>query len=252
MGIPRVLGCTTPLILGVGVLVVLIRGVSTTGATSPIGEPPDLTSPNAVISTTLPQPRPAAHPHDVLVRAPATVTVTAIRSADSTVDRSTPPTSTPATKVKVSGIRIPAIAVTSRDVISVGLNPDQSLQVPPLSKVGELGWYNGSPVPGETVPQGPTVVLAHVDQRGHHGLFWDLHKLTAGDVVELDRSDGKTAVFRVTNSMNIPKDTFDQYKQVVYGTTSSGPQLRLITCSGLTAQEVVFADLVSLRPTVGS
>lgn len=250
MGIPRVLGCCTPLILGVGVLVVLIRGVSTTSATSPVM--PDLTSPDAVVSTTSPRPQPLVHPHDVLVAAPTTVTVTAIRSADSTSDRSTPPASTPATDIKVTGIRIPAIAVTSRDVISVGLNPDQTLQVPSLAKVGQLGWYSGSPVPGEMVPEGPSVVLAHVDQKGRHGLFWDLHKLKAGDVAELDRSDGKTAVFRVTNSMTIPKDTFDQYKQVVYGVTSSGPQLRLITCSGLTAQEVVFADLVSLRPTVGS
>lgn len=127
------------------------------------------------------------------------------------------------------------------------LNADGSLATPPLSKVGELGWFCYSPVPGET---GPSVVLAHDEQQGHHGLFWNLGQVKAGDDVVIDLSNGKTATFRVTQNMTVPKSEFGQYTKMVYGNTTNA-QLRVITCSGLTSQEVVFADLVSLIPSAG-
>lgn len=230
-------------------VVALIRGVGATTTPASV-DPPDLTSPDAVASTTVAQP--LAHPQVVVQRvivtaAPTPVTAHAPATPPRPTDRSTTETAPSATAVRPTAIRIPAIGVVSRDVISVGLNTDQSLQAPPLSKVGELGWYKLSPVPGAT---GPSVVDAHDEQQGHHGLFWSLGQLSVGDVVTIDRSDGQTATFQVTRNLTVPKTEFDQYKQAVYGSTSN-PELRLITCSGLTSQEVVFANLVSLRPTVG-
>jgi len=250
MKTPRVLGWVTPLILGVVVGVALIRGVSATPAPASV-DPPDLTSPGVVVSTSVPQP---TTPPRVVIQqvtvttTPVPVTMTAPTAPALVSDRSSTVAAPPATKVVPTAIRIPSLAVTSRDVIPVGLNKDNTLQAPPLSKVGELGWYHFSPVPGAT---GPAVVDAHDEQQGHHGLFWSLGQLGVGGVVEIDRSDGQTATFRVTQNLTVPKTDFDQYKQAVYGYTA-GPELRLITCSGLTSQEVVFANLISLRPTVGS
>lgn len=250
MKTPRVLGWVTPLILGVVVGVALIRGVSATPAPASV-DPPDLTSPDVVVSTSV--PRPTTPPRVVIqqvtvTRAPVPVTMSAPTAPALVSDRSSTVTTPPAKAVVPTAIRIPAIAVSSRDVIPVGRNADHTLQVPPLSKVGELGWYRFSPVPGA---MGPSVVLAHVDQQGHHGLFWSLGQLGVGGVVEIDRSDGQTATFRVTQNITVPKADFDAEAQAVYGNTP-GPELRLITCSGLTSQEVVFANLISLRPTVGS
>jgi sortase (surface protein transpeptidase) len=98
---------------------------------------------------------------------------------------------------------------------------------------------------------GPSVVLAHDEQQGHHGLFWSLGQVKVGDAVELDRSDGQTATFRVTQNLAFPKTQWDQYKDQIFGDTTT-PQLRVITCSGLSSQEVVLADLVSLHPSAGS
>lgn len=219
-------------------VVALIRGVSAT--TAPYA-PPDLVSPpNVVVSTAVPQP--STPPHVVTQHVTVTATVT------TSVAPGLAAPSPTAASIRPVAIRIPAIAVSSRDVVAVGRNPDKSMQVPPLNKVGELGWDKYSPVPGTT---GPSVVLAHDEQQGHHGLFWNLGKLQAGDAVELDRSDGQTATFRVTQAVTIPKANWDQIYPSIYDPTSD-PQLRLISCSGLTSQEVVFANLVSLRPTVTS
>ena len=238
MRIPRALGWVAPLVLGAMVGAALIRGVSAAPPSASLTVPPDLISPDVVVSTAIAQPPDPPHAAiTVVARATTTVTTT-----PAPVITSCPPTGKPPV-----AIRIPSIGVSSRDVIAVGLNADRSLKTPPLSKVGELGWFQCSPVPGET---GPSVVLAHDEQQGHHGLFWNLGLVKAGDTVELDRSDGQTAIFRVTQNMTVPKPEFDQYKQQVYGNTTDS-QLRVITCSGLTSQEVVFADLVSIRPTGG-
>jgi sortase (surface protein transpeptidase) len=100
-------------------------------------------------------------------------------------------------------------------------------------------------------------VLAHVDQHGHPGLFAKLKQISVGDVVEIDRSDGQTAVFRVNDATTYPKAEADQESQAIYGNTPD-PQLRLITCTGTVdpkahsylSQEVVFASLIALHPTI--
>jgi hypothetical protein len=170
------------------------------------------------------------------------------------VARTTVPTSNllagcPQVTTMPRAIRIPAIAVSSRDVAPLGLNADRTLAVPPLSKVGQLGWYKCSPVPGDT---GPAVVMAHIDQKGKPGLFAKLDQLTPGDTVEIDRSDGQTAIFRVVHSEQFPKAEFPAS---IYSTTPDA-QLRLITCGGrfdparksYLDQTVVYARLVGLRP----
>src|SRR3954452_13448141 len=56
-------------------------------------------------------------------------------------------------------LSIPNIGVES-DLLQLGLNPDRPVQVPPLSRHSEAGWYPYSPAPGQL---GPSVILGHVD-----------------------------------------------------------------------------------------
>jgi len=149
-------------------------------------------------------------------------------------------------------IRIPAIGVASSDVAPVGRNSDGTLAVPPLNKVGQLGWYKASPIPGDA---GPSVVVAHIAQKGKAGLFARLDQLQPGDTVAIDRADGLTAVFRVTRNEQAPKTAFPT--ESVYGDTPD-PELRLISCGGRFSeahrgyldQVLVYATLISLAPTV--
>ena len=118
-------------------------------------------------------------------------------------------TSTPVT------LRVPAIGVTS-NLLDLGISQDGSVQVPPLSKVGQAGWYQYSATPGSA---GSAVVLGHVDSATYgQGVFFDLGALRPGDEVDVTRADGTTAVFRIDRVAEYPKTNFPT--KMVYGSTS--------------------------------
>jgi sortase (surface protein transpeptidase) len=146
-----------------------------------------------------------------------------------------------------SSLQIPAIGVSST-LLQLGLNTDQTVQVPPLGKDSKAGWYTGSPTPGEL---GPSLLLGHVDSAEYgQGIFYKLGALHQGDTVNVTRSDSTVAVFRIDRVASFPKDHFPTLE--VYGDTANA-QLRLITCGGkfdfsarsYESNIVVFASLVS-------
>ncbi len=112
-------------------------------------------------------------------------------------------------------------------VIQLGLNADHTVQVPALSQVGDAGWYKYSPEPGL---DGPTIILGHIDSAQYgNGVFFNLGRLTSGDLVNVARADGSVASFRIQRVAEYPKTAFPT--QSVYGNTA-GPTIRLITCGG--------------------
>ena len=143
---------------------------------------------------------------------------------------------------------IPSIEVNS-DLVQLGLNADQTVQVPPLSEVGIPGWYKYSPAPGSP---GPAVILGHVDSAQYgKGVFFDLGRLHSRDTISITRADGRLAVYRVDRVAEFPKSNFPT--QAVYGNTAKST-LRLITCGGAFDSStgsyddniIAFATLASL------
>jgi sortase (surface protein transpeptidase) len=123
-------------------------------------------------------------------------------------------------------ISVPAIDVAS-DLLTLDLNGDGTVEVPPLGPDDRAGWYERGPAPGAV---GPAVILGHVDSaEWGPGIFFDLGALEPGDEVEVARADGSVAVFAVDRVETHPKDDFPTID--VYGNTDD-PQLRLITCGG--------------------
>src|SRR4051794_16321717 len=120
-------------------------------------------------------------------------------------------------------VQIPAIGVDS-PLMQLGLQADGSLQVPPSGF--PAGWYTGAPTPGE---RGPAILAGHVDWSGQPGVFFRLRELTPDAEVTVTRQDGSTAVFRVTQVKQYPKDEFPTRE--VYGDLDHSG-LRLITCGG--------------------
>ena len=73
-------------------------------------------------------------------------------------------------------------------------------------------------------------MLGHIDTAAYGpAVFFRLAALRPGNKIDVHRSDGITAVFRVDRVAEYPKDQFPT--RLVYGTTSY-PSLRLITCGG--------------------
>jgi sortase (surface protein transpeptidase) len=164
------------------------------------------------------------------------------KSSDSAVQ--TLAASTPTT------VSVPSIGATS-SLMPLGLNSDQSLQVPPLSNPMQAGWFDKSPTPGSL---GPAVILGHVNGSGKAGIFYKLKDVKAGDQIMVARRDGQTAVFTVSHIDTVPKAAFPADQ--VYGDTPDA-QLRLITCGGVfdpsarsyEANVVVYANLTDVRKT---
>ncbi|QKG20905.1 peptidase c60 sortase a and b [Actinomadura verrucosospora] len=122
-------------------------------------------------------------------------------------------------------VRIPSIKVDA-PVIRLGTERDGELQVPPLSRVDEVGWFQDGPTPGEN---GRSVLVGHVDSKTKPGVFYRLGALRPGRRIEVVRQDGSAPAFRVDRIQRVDKDKFPTGS--VYG-TEGGPELRLITCGG--------------------
>ncbi|TXL88579.1 class F sortase [Streptomyces sp. IB2014 016-6] len=181
-----------------------------------------------------------------------------------TADRSggTPPSEPPATEAngaKVNGakplarsvpvgLRIPAVGVDT-PVIRLGLAPDGSMQVPPVTADDRAGWYRHSPTPGRV---GPSVITGHVTVGAYgDGVFRHLARLRRGDRVTVRLENGTAAVFAVDAVRKVAKADFPA--DDVYGDVDR-PELRLITCGGPRTDDgylgnvIVFATLTATSP----
>ncbi|OIJ67090.1 class F sortase [Streptomyces mangrovisoli] len=144
-------------------------------------------------------------------------------------------------------LRIPAIGVDT-PLIRLGLAPDGTVEVPPVTAHDRAGWYEHSPTPGRT---GPSVVLGHVTVGAYgDGVFRDLARLRRGDRVAARLADGVEAEFTVTDRRTVAKAHFPS--AAVYGDVDR-PELRLITCGGPRTGDgyadnvIVFAALTSSK-----
>jgi sortase (surface protein transpeptidase) len=121
---------------------------------------------------------------------------------------------------------IPAIGV-STPLMTLGLNPDGTIAVPPLRPDAPAGWYRYLATPGEA---GPAVILGHVDTAAAGpAVFYRLRDLRPGDTITVRRLDASTAVFTVGQVVQYPKSAFPT--DAVYGPVDH-PALRLVTCGG--------------------
>ena len=123
-------------------------------------------------------------------------------------------------------LAIPAIGVDTA-LLQLGLNPDGSVQVPPLGRDSHAGWYKYSPTPGEL---GPSVILGHIDSAAYGpGVFFRLGDLRQRDRISIALADHTVAVFEVERVVEYRKTQFPTL--AVYGNTDHAA-LRLITCGG--------------------
>ncbi|MFE3514145.1 class F sortase [Streptomyces sp. NPDC059166] len=144
-------------------------------------------------------------------------------------------------------IRVPAIGVDA-PMTGLRLGADGSLEAPPAADRNLAGWFEGGTAPGAA---GTAIVAGHVDNAKGPSVFYSLGSLEKGASVEIDRRDGRTAVFSVDAVEVYEKDAFPDDR--VYGATPD-PSLRLITCGGGFSSEagylgnvVAYAHLTEVR-----
>ncbi|MET9678826.1 class F sortase [Streptomyces coeruleorubidus] len=147
---------------------------------------------------------------------------------------------------------VPVIGVDT-PVIRLGLAPDGTVRVPPVTADDPAGWYRHSPTPGQ---RGPSVILGHVSVGTYgDGVFRHLARLRRGDRIVARLENGTAAEFAVTAVRTVPRTRFPV--DDVYGNVDR-PELRLITCGGARTGDgyadnvIVFAALSGAEsPTPG-
>jgi sortase (surface protein transpeptidase) len=162
---------------------------------------------------------PAQLPPSAAQQIPVTVKTTSPQAPDPKTVAAAIAPSTP------TRIEIPAIGVDA-PIMLVGQNGDGTVQVPPLDNHNLAAWYDKSVTPGQ---DGSSVILGHVDTYQGPSVFYNIKNLHRGDVIDVVRADGSTAVFSVIGVEQAAKSDFptaDVYDNVSY------PALRLITCGG--------------------
>ncbi|MEV7726343.1 class F sortase [Streptomyces sp. NPDC087917] len=162
-----------------------------------------------------------------------------------------PPTPPPDMEVlehsSVQRIRIPTINVDA-PVMTVGLDAQGWIDAPPPQDRNLAGWYLNGISPGQ---QGSAVIVGHVDNAQGPAVFYGLGSIKPGNHIEVERYDGRTAVFEVYGVEVFSKDAFPGAR--VYGDTGHA-ELRVITCGGgyskakgYDGNVVVFARMVQSR-----
>ncbi|MHB8620552.1 MAG: class F sortase [Chloroflexota bacterium] len=129
-------------------------------------------------------------------------------------------------------LRIPSIGVLA-PVDKLGLDSHHVIQAP--THWFHTGWYGRSPVPGRP---GVAMVLGHVDSHVGQAVFWNLHKLHAGNRVIVNRN-GTSITFRVDSLRSYPETALPMSELL----RTSGPsRLALLTCSGDFSQQTQRYD----------
>ncbi|WP_372348144.1 class F sortase [Streptomyces sp. KL116D] len=136
-------------------------------------------------------------------------------------------------------IRIPEIGVDA-PLTEVGRDAEGWLDAPPPRKANLAGWFTGAVTPGE---RGTAVIDGHVDNAEGPAVFYGLGSLKKGEHIEVERADGRTAVFEIHGIDVVDKTDFPDRR--VYGSTGL-PELRVITCGGTYSKRSGYAGNVVL------
>jgi len=122
-------------------------------------------------------------------------------------------------------IDIPSVNIDA-PIVPTDLSSDGSIAVPDTPY--KAGWYDKSPTPGQL---GPSIIVGHVDFINVGiAVFWRLRYVQPGAEINVSRTDGSTARFKVLSVHQYSQSNFPD--SVVYGNTNYAA-IRLITCGGV-------------------
>ena len=143
-------------------------------------------------------------------------------------------------------ITISKIGITKTRIFPVGLAKDGTVDVP--KNIYDTAWYTGSSTPGSG--NGAVLIDAHNGGYSKDGIFANLSKLVIGDIVTIERGDGKLITYKVVSSVVMSLDEANSHgvKDMMASAEAGKEGLSLITCAGnYQAQTKQFDKRVMVR-----
>ena len=96
------------------------------------------------------------------------------------------------------------------------------------TSVFDVGWYSLSEKPGAN--SGTTVLIAHSAGPTSHGVFWDLNKMTVGQIFEVEKGSGEIIHYKVKKVGKISASELDG-KKLLADQSQTVHQIKLVTAN---------------------
>lgn len=125
-------------------------------------------------------------------------------------------------------LSIEKLGIQNSRVLEMGLTNGGALDTP--NNVFDVGWYRASGKPG----QGGTMLIDGHNGGPHvEGIFKHLDTLTPGDIIKVERGDGKVFKYSVVENYEISLDEANSKMHLMEQSPVPGKEsLSLITCIG--------------------
>lgn len=129
-------------------------------------------------------------------------------------------------------LSIDKLGIDRARVVEVGLNNIGRLLTP--ANIFDVGWYRSSSKPGAG---GTLLIDGHNGGPTMEGVFKHLPELSVGDIIAIERGDGKYFRYEVVENEQVALSEADAKMPKMLTTPVSGREsLSLITCSGAWSQ----------------
>jgi len=130
-------------------------------------------------------------------------------------------------------LTVEKLGVGKSRVLPMSLNVSGELNTP--NNIFDVGWYTGSGKPG----QGGTIVIDGHNGGPHvHGVFKNLPDLVEGDIIQIERGDGKIFKYKVAENKTVDLSEADKYMSVAQKSPEHGREsVTLISCTGEWSQQ---------------
>lgn len=143
-------------------------------------------------------------------------------------------------------ISMPSLGIDKARVVSIGLTKQNLLDTP--KNIGDTAWFNKSATPG--MGTGAVVIDGHNGGATRDGIFAKLASLNNGDLITIERGDGKKISYAVAENrtMSLEQANDQGMKDMMNSIDLSKEGLSLITCAGnWVPRDKVFDKRVMVR-----
>lgn len=143
-------------------------------------------------------------------------------------------------------ISMPSLGIDKARVVSVGLTKQNLLDTP--KNIADTAWFEKSATPG--MGTGAVVIDGHNGGITRDGVFAKLASLNNGDIITIERGDGKKISYAVAENrtMSLQDANTKGMKDMMNSIDLSKEGLSLITCAGnWVPRDKVFDKRVMVR-----